>query len=59
MNLDQLLAIETALVTAEHRLLATNKDRPIEPIKQILDEIKEAQQIVKQQILSHKNSLAG
>lgn len=59
MNLDQLLAIESALETAERRLLASNKDRPIEPIKQILDEINEAQKIVKMQILSQRKNLAS
>jgi len=59
MSLDQLLAIESALETAERRLLASNKDRPIEPIKLVLDEIREAQAIVRSQIMSQRKSLAS
>lgn len=59
MTLDQLLAIQNALETAEQRLLATHKDRPIEPIKNLLDQITEAQEIVKSEILSNSENIAG
>lgn len=50
MKVEQLLSIQSALENAEKRLLAANRDKPIEPIRKALDEISEAQQIVKFQL---------
>lgn len=51
MNIDQLLCLQKALESAENRLLAANKDRPIEPIKNALDQIRDAKKIVDAQML--------
>jgi hypothetical protein len=50
MTHEQIMTIYSALESAEKRLLAANKDRPIDPIRQALDQLAEARQILSEQI---------
>lgn len=46
MTIDQLKQVQIALKSAEQRILASNRDRPIDSIRHILDQIKKAREIV-------------